>query len=201
MKRTFLVLFAALTLGSTLTVQARDKKTDGDSKERLTKQATRMASELKLDDKTQAWFIPLYAEYQDTLRSLRRPAEMCIQSKKGKACKQGQASDAKGQAPDVKGETPQAKLGRLQLTDAEALQRIEENFSRTEREVALKRVYMSRFQEKLTPQQLFAIFCRSSMQQRPQKGRPQGGMQGGGRPMGGFGGPQGGMQGGFSGDF
>lgn len=194
MKRTFLVLFAALTLGSTLTVQARDKKTDGDSKERLTKQATRMASELKLDDKTQAWFIPLYAEYQDTLRSLRRPVEMRAQSKKGKACKQGQA-------PDVKGETPQAKLGRLQFTDAEALQRIEENFSRTEREVALKRVYMARFQEKLTPQQLFVIFCRSSMQQRPQKGRPQGGMQGGGHPMGGFGGPQGGMQGGFGGDF
>lgn len=194
MKRTFLVLFAALTLGSTLTVQARDKKTDGDSKERLTKQATRMASELKLDDKTQAWFIPLYAEYQDTLRSLRRPVEMRAQSKKGKARKQGQA-------PDVKGETPQAKLGRLQLTDAEALQRIEENFSRTEREVALKRVYMARFQEKLTPQQLFVIFCRSSMQQRSQKERPQGGMQGGGRPMGGFGGPQGGMQGGFGGDF
>lgn len=201
MKRTFLVLFAALTLGSTLTVQARDKKTDGDSKERLTKQTTRMASELKLDDKTQAWFIPLYAEYQDTLRSLRRPVEMRVQSKKGKACKQGLASDANGQAPDVKGKTPQAKLGRLQLTDAEALQRIEENFSRTEREVALKRVYMARFQEKLTPQQLFVIFCRSSMQQRPQKGRPQGGMQGGGRPMGGFGGPQGGMQGGFGGDF
>lgn len=201
MKRTFWVLFAALTLGSTLTVQARDKKTDGDSKERLTKQATRMASELKLDDKTQAWFIPLYAEYQDTLRSLRRPVEMRVQSKKGKACKQGLASDANGQAPDVKGKTPQAKLGRLQLTDAEALQRIEENFSRTEREVALKRVYMARFQEKLTPQQLFVIFCRSSMQQRPQKGRPQGGMHGGGRPMGGFGGPQGGMQGGFGGDF
>lgn len=201
MKRTFLVLFAALTLGSTLTVQARDKKTDGDSKERLTKQATRMASELKLDDKTQAWFIPLYAEYQDTLRSLRRPVEMRAQSKKEKACKQGLASDANGQAPDVKGKTPQAKLGRPQLTDAEALQRIEENFSRTEREVALKRVYMSRFQEKLTPQQLFVIFCRSSMQQRPQKGRPQGGMQGGGRPMGGFGGPQGGLQGGFGGDF
>lgn len=201
MKRTFLVLFAALTLGSTLTVQARDKKTDGDSKERLTKQATRMASELKLDDKTQAWFIPLYAEYQDTLRSLRRPVEMHAQSKKGKACKQGLASDANGQAPDVKEKTPQAKLGRLQLTDAEALQWIEENFSRTEREVALKRVYMARFQEKLTPQQLFVIFCRSSMQQRPQKGRPQGGMQGGGRPMGGFGGPQGGMQGGFGGDF
>ena len=145
MKRTFLVLFAALTLGSTLTVQARDKKTDGDSKERLTKQATRMASELKLDDKTQAWFIPLYAEYQDTLRSLRRPVEMRAQSKKGKACKQGLASDANGQAPDVKGKTPQAKLGRLQFTDAEALQRIEENFSRTEREVALKRVYMARF--------------------------------------------------------
>lgn len=201
MKRTFLVLFAALTLGSTLTVQARDKKTDGDRKERLTKQATRMASELKLDDKTQAWFIPLYAEYQDTLRSLRRPVEMHAQSKKGKACKQGLASDANGQAPDVKGKTPQAKLGRLQFTDAEALQRIEENFSRTEREVALKRVYMARFQEKLTPQQLFVIFCRSSMQQRPQKGRSQGGMQGGGRPMGGFGGPQGGMQGGFGGDF
>ncbi|MEE1415495.1 MAG: hypothetical protein U0J92_08525 [Prevotellamassilia sp.] len=201
MKCTFLVLFAALTLGSTLTVQARDKKTDGDSKERLTKQATRMASELKLDDKTQAWFIPLYAEYQDTLRSLRRPVEMRVQSKKGKACKQGLASDANSQAPDVKGKTPQAKLGRLQLTDAEALQRIEENFSRTEREVALKRVYMARFQEKLTPQQLFVIFCRSSMQQRSQKGRPQGGMQGGGRPMGGFGGPQGGMQGGFGGDF
>ena len=196
MKRMLMVLFAALTLGSTLSVQARDKKGDGDRKEISTKQATRMASELKLDDKTQAWFIPLYAEYQDTLRSLRRPAGMPAPEKKDKASKQDQAPDAQGQAPDANDEKPQAKRGSKQLTDAEALQQIEENFSCTEREVALKRSYLARFKEKLTPQQLYTIFCRPAMQQRPQNGRSQGGMNGGGRPMGGFGGPMGGFGGG-----
>ncbi len=191
-----MVLFVALTLGSSLSVQARDKKTDGDRKELSTKQASRMASELKLDDKTQAWFIPLYAEYQDTLRSLRRPAGMPAPGQKGKASKQDPVPDAQGQAPEANGEKSEAKRGCKQLTDAEALQQIEENFSRTEREVALKRSYLARFKEKLTPQQLHTIFCRPAMQQRPQNGRPQGGMNGGGRQMGGFGGPMGGFGGG-----
>ena len=203
MKRMLMVLFAALTLGSTLSVQARDKKGDGDRKELSTKQATRMASELKLDDKTQAWFIPLYAEYQDTLRSLRRTAGMPEPEKRNKADKQDQVPEAQGEVPEAQGEAPegngeksQAKRDRKQLTDAEALQQIEENFSRTEREVALKRSYLARFKEKLTPQQLYTIFCRPAVQQRPQNGRPQGGMNGGGRPMGGFGGPMGGFGGG-----
>lgn len=177
MKRTLLSLFVALTLGTSLSAATRDKnpsdKNPGDRKELSTRQATRQAKELKLDDKTQAWFIPLYAEYQDTLRAVRSQGM--------------QRSKADGEKADKKKE-PQ------KLTDAEALQRIEQLFDNEEKTLTLKRAYYKRFKEKLTPQQLLSIFnqqARPAMPQgfnRQQRGGQMLGMPGQGMRQGGFGG-------------
>ena len=192
MKRIFLLLLVAFTMGSTLTLSARDKKEDKnerpDRKEAGTRQATRMATELKLSDELQKWFIPLYAEYQDTLRSVRRPA--------GKP--DGEKADKQKADKDSKDSE------RGKLTDEQATKRIEETFAQEEQELQLKRAYYARFKEKLTPQQMLTIFCRPAMNANrgPQQGgRPGGQMRQGGQ--GGFGGgmPQGGFGGGFGGDF
>ena len=180
-----IALLVALTLGmgTTATAQKQDKK-GGDRTEMRTKMATRMANELKLDDKTQAWFIPLYAEYQDTLRSVRREFTMkpAPEQLKPKADKDKEQTDKK----DNK-KAPKA------LTDAEAQKMIDNTFAREERELSLKRAYYDKFKAKLTPQQLVTIFCRKP-QQGMGAGRQQfGGRQGGMRQGGQFGGPQGGM--------
>lgn len=179
MKRTMIALLVALTLGSGMSVSARDKKTNNaaptDRKEMSTRMATRKATELKLDDNTQAWFIPLYAEYQDTLRSVKHL---------GMPAKQGKDEKADSKTKDSN-----------KLTDAEALQRIETIFDNEEKEIALKRAYFARFKEKLTPQQLLSIFGQQARPAMPQGFRRQGsnrqmpGMPGNGMNMGGFGGP------------
>ncbi len=180
MKRTILSLIVALSLGTTITAATLDKKDNSkDRKEMSTRQATRMASELKLDDKQQAWFIPLYAEYQDTLRSLRRP-------------------QGKPEAPnnEADGEKKKKEKKNAQLTNEEATKQIEQTFEREEMELKLKREYYAKFQQQLTPQQLHSIFCR---QATPNRGPQQGGNRQGGNngmhPGGGM------MPGGFGGGF
>lgn len=185
MKRSMIALLVALTLGmgTTATAQKPNKKY-GDRTEMRTKMATRMANELKLDDNTQAWFIPLYAEYQDTLRSVRReftikPAPELL---KPKADNDKEKTDKKN-----------SKKAPKALTDAEAQQIIDNTFAREERILSLKRVYYDKFKAKLTPQQLVTLFCskpnRDTVPGRQQFGGRQGGMRQGGQ----FGGPQGGM--------
>lgn len=185
MKRSMIALLVALTLGmgTTATAQKQNKK-DCDRTEMRTKMATRMANELKLDDKTQAWFIPLYAEYQDTLRSVRRefaikPAPELLKPKADNDKEQTDKKDCK--------KAPKA------LTDAEAQQMIDNTFAREERTLSLKRAYYEKFKAKLTPQQLVTLFC-SKPDRDAAPGRQQfGGRQGGMRQGGQFGGPQGGM--------
>lgn len=184
MKRSMIALLVALTLGmgTTATAQKQNKQY-GDRTEMRTKMATRMANELKLDDNTQAWFIPLYTEYQDTLRSVRRefaikPAPELL---KPKADNDKEKTDKKNskKAPKV-------------LTDAEAQQMIDNTFAREERILSLKRAYYDKFKAKLTLQQLVTLFCKPNRNTAP--GRQQfGGRQGGMRQGGQFGGPQGGM--------
>ncbi len=192
MKRFLLLLVAAFALCSTLTLSARDKKDDKserpDRKEAGTRQATRMASELKLSDELQKWFIPLYAEYQDTLRSVRRPAQKPENDK----------------ANGEKADKDKKDSERGKLTDEQATKRIEETFAQEEQELQLKRAYYARFKEKLTPQQMVTIFCRPAMNANrgPQQGgRPGGQMRQGGQPGFGGGMPQGGFGGGMGGDF
>ena len=184
MKRSMIALLVALTLGmgTTATAQKQNKQY-GDRTEMRTKMATRMANELKLDDNTQAWFIPLYTEYQDTLRSVRReftikPAPELLKPKADKDKEQTDKKDYK--------KAPKA------LTDAEAQQMIDNTFAREERVLSLKRAYYDKFKAKLTPQQLVTLFCKPNRNTAP--GRQQfGGRQGGMRQGGQFGGPQGGM--------
>lgn len=185
MKRSMIALLVALTLGMGTTATAqKPNKQYGDRTEMRTKMATRMANELKLDDNTQAWFIPLYAEYQDTLRSVRReftikPAPELL---KPKADNDKEKTDKKN-----------SKKAPKALTDAEAQQMIDNTFAREERVLSLKRAYYDKFKAKLTPQQLVTLFC-SKPNRGATPGRQQfGGRQGGMRQGGQFGGPQGGM--------
>lgn len=189
MKRSMIALLVALTLGMGTTATAqKPNKQYGDRTEMRTKMATRMANELKLDDNTQTWFIPLYAEYQDTLRSVRReftikPAPELL---KPKADNDKEKTDKKDCKKDCK-KAPKA------LTDAEAQQMIDNTFAREERLLSLKRAYYDKFKAKLTPQQLVTLFC-SKPNRGTASGRQQfGGRQGGMRQGGQFGGPQGGM--------
>lgn len=185
MKRSMIALLVALTLGMGTTATAqKPNKQYGDRTEMRTKMATRMANELKLDDNTQAWFIPLYAEYQDTLRSVRRefafkPTPELLKPKADNDKEQTDKKNSK-KAPKV-------------LTDAEAQQMIDNTFAREERVLSLKRAYYDKFKAKLTPQQLVTLFC-SKPDRGAAPGRQQfGGRQGGMRQGGQFGGPQGGM--------
>lgn len=164
MKRTLFTLLAALTLCVGVCAQTANRKQN--SKESLTKRATRMADELKLDDATQAWFVPIYAEYLDTLQAVSRRARI---------------TDANGKRKQQK-----------ELTDLEASQQLLNSFAAEEQAVALKRAYCERLKEKLTPQQLLTLFTRSdrpAMQRPPQSQmRPSGNFQQrGGMETGGFG--------------
>lgn len=185
MKRSMIALLVALTfgMGTTATAQKQNRK-NGDRTEMRTKMATRMANELKLDDNTQAWFIPLYAEYQDTLRSVRREFTIkpAPEQLKPKADNDKEKIDKKN-----------SKKAPKALTDAEAQQMIDNTFAREERVLSLKRAYYDKFKAKLTPQQLVTLFC-SKPNHGTAPGRQQfGGRQGGMRQGGQFGGPQGGM--------
>ncbi len=163
MKRTLFTLLAALTLCVGMCAQTATRRQN--SKESLTKRATRMADELKLDDAAQAWFVPIYAEYLDTLQTVNRQARI---------------TDANGKRKQQK-----------ELSDLEASQQLLNTFAAEEQAVALKRAYYERLKEKLTPQQLLTLFTRSDRptMQRPQQGqmRPGGNFQRGGMEMGGFG--------------
>ena len=163
MKRTLFTLLAALTLCVGMCAQTATRRQN--SKESFTRRATRMADELKLDDAAQAWFVPIYAEYLDTLQTVSRRARI---------------TDANGKRKQQK-----------ELSDLEASQQLLNTFAAEEQVVALKRAYYERLKEKLTPQQLLTLFTRSDRptMQRPQQGqmRPGGNFQRGGMEMGGFG--------------
>lgn len=176
MKKIILVMLAALVMGSGMSAQAQDdkkeKKQKKDRTEMLQKRASRLASELKLDDETTAWFTPLYVEYQDTLQAINRP-----------------------KMPKKDGEK---KSKKTELSDLEAYQLVEDVFAKSEKRVALQREYYKKFKEKLTAKQLVTIFVHENG--RPQGQRPQGQhpqMQGGGMQGGFPGGPDGGFGGGF----
>lgn len=133
MKRTLLMLFAAFTLGTTLNAQTKDTtptKQRPDRTEIMTKRVNRIADNLKLDDKTQAWFVPLYMEYQNEMRNIYR-------SVKNKTTKNAAVTS---------------------LNDQESLQLIENSFKMQEEKVKVQRKYYNKFKERLTPQQLVSIF-------------------------------------------
>lgn len=176
MKRTITLLLLALTLSTAASAQENQDRKPGqlpDRKEMATKHAERMAQQLKLDDQTKEWFLPIYVEYQDTLQSVNRPQQPAEKKKKKE---------------------------KETLSDEEALAKVESTFAAEETRVALRRAYYARFKEKLTAQQLMTIFCEQNrMPFRPMGNR--GNSRGqrpdfGGDAPGGFGG-----NGGFGGEF
>ena len=136
-------LLAAFVFCTGLCAQNADKKVKKERTqnrtERLQQQATRLADELKLDDQTQAWFVPLYVEYQDTLQAVARAVRPV---------------DANGKAKQKK-----------ELTDAESLVLLAKTFDKEERMLAIRRAYFEKFKDRLTPQQLVTVFTRL---ERPQ---------------------------------
>ncbi|MBO7295459.1 MAG: hypothetical protein J6U65_08620 [Bacteroidaceae bacterium] len=72
------------------------------------------------------------------------------------------------------------RVEKKDLNDAEILESIVNSFSRAEEEVAVKRTYFLKFQEKLTPQQLKDVFM-PRMNRSGQGGQRGGFNRGGGR--------------------
>lgn len=167
------MLLLALTLGTAANAQENEERRPAqmpDRKEMSAKHAERVAQQLKLDDKTKEWFLPIYVEYQDTLQALNRPQQPAEKKKKKET-----------------------------LTDEEALAKVESTFATEESRTALRRAYYARFKEKLTPQQLVTIFCdQNRMPFRPMgnRGNNRGQRPDFNGAPGGFGG-EGGFGGGF----
>ena len=175
MKR-FIFLFlaaAAFALGVSAQVAEGDRKGNGPRgrKEASLKQAERMAGRLKLEGETKQWFVPLYAEYRDTLAAVARTARP--------ARAQGEGGR------------------RAELTDMEAIETLARMFGAEEQTLALRREYFTRMKDRLTPQQLVVVFERGGYdgktraQRRPDGRRPNGGQFrqggfGGDAPNGGF---------------
>lgn len=175
MKR-FIFLFlaaAAFALGVSAQPAEGKRKGDGprDRKEASLKQAERMAGRLKLEGETKQWFVPLYAEYRDTLAAVARTARP--------ARAQGEGGR------------------RAELTDMEAIETLARMFGAEEQTLALRREYFTRMKDRLTPQQLVVVFERGGYdgkprpQQRSDGRRPNGGQFrqggfGGGAPNGDF---------------
>lgn len=155
MDKKILNLVLAVFLCVALAAQAQDdhRRRTPDAKPSMEQMAANMARRLKLDTETTAWFVPVYAAYQDTLASLRktvRPAKRCAD-----------------------------------MSETEALQAVENALKAAEDEIALKRTFLPVFKERLTPQQLAALFV-PSLRERGQRMPPKGA-----RPMRGQGGGQG----------
>lgn len=202
MKRNIFLLLFALTMGISASAQqdsdANDRRKS--QTERFERRATRMADNLKLDDKTQAWFVPLYAEYQQELSEANRIGRPAPQAPAA-TDRQADKKDGKDKK-DKKSKKADKSRQMKQMTDAEALSFIEGGFDRAEKRVAIQRSYFAKMKSKLTPQQLLTVFGRQA--EGPQMGdgqrRPQ---QTGDRRMdgrgGNFGGP--GSGDGFGGGF
>ncbi len=119
-------LFIAL-LGAGMCAQAQNLRINrGEMNQR---RAEALIKEMKLDEATKTWFMPLFKEYSDTLRNLNRKYR---QPKLGKE--------------------------NAEISEMEAARTIENSFKKAEAEVALKRAYYARFKEKLTDVQLLKVF-------------------------------------------
>ena len=175
MKRFIFLLLAAAAFALGVSAQPAEGKRKGDGprdrKEASLKRAERMASRLKLEGETKQWFVPLYAEYQDTLAAVARSARPARAEGEGKR--------------------------RAELTDMEAIETLARMFGAEEQTLALRREYFTRMKDRLTPQQLVVVFERGGFdgqprpQQRPDGRRPDGGQFhsggfGGGAPDGDF---------------
>lgn len=134
------------------------------------KRAAQLVKAMRLTDEDESWFTELYTEYQDTLNALR------------------QALRPQSQPEEVNGMKDMKKI-----SDDEALQMIQNQFTMEEKQVAVKRAYCEKFATRLTSKQLMLVFMGPAINgNRQREGQQQGGRMPG-MPMGpGFGGGWGG---------
>lgn len=173
---TLLLAFCALTAAAQESSdQRRERENNVDITEIYNRQATQLAKQMKLSGDTKDLFTILYLDYQNARHNAANP--------------EGGDSEGTEQQADLK-----------EITDDEALEMIEANFDRQEKQLAVDREYLPKFLEIITPAQAARLFLQQGMRptsgnQRGQGGGPDGGMGGG--PGGGMGGPGGGGPGGF----
>lgn len=172
------LLFVALALfsyaGTGIMAQENNSDADNDRKEKakefITKQAERMAKNLKLDDAKTKTFTDLLVEYRTQEMELRMSS----------AANRRQENRKK----------------RSQMTDAQADSLIQARFELEQKQLELKKTYYDKFRKDFTPSQLVNVFMPQprignnvrrprNFQNRP--GGPQGGFGG---PDGGFGAPR-----------
>ena len=146
--------------------QENNSDADNDRKEKakefITKQAERMAKNLKLDDAKTKTFTDLLVEYRTQEMELRMSS----------AANRRQENRKK----------------RSQMTDAQADSLIQARFELEQKQLELKKTYYDKFRKDFTPSQLVNVFMPQPLignnVRRP--GGPQGGFGG---PDGGFGAP------------
>lgn len=167
MKRiTFILLFfAAFTVAAFAQRPANGTRpANVDSKEVMQRRAERVAKKMDLEDGKKEWFVALYAEYQDTLRATR-------QAYRPQGSRAGNKQKSERKQQNLSTEAAQKELDQI--------------FQLEERLLALKRAYLARFSEQLTPQQMLHIFRANQVPGGVQSrnGRPAG-MRPGMQPRG-----------------
>lgn len=133
--------------------------------EMVQKQADRLAKEFNLTGDAKSKFLADYTAYREALISARNQKKAV-------------------------GEETLSEKKRKELTDAEATQLLEEQFTREAEQVAqsqlrleVKRNYYNLWKQQLTPQQLLKVFAERQRTQQQRTNDPRGGFG----PQGGFG--------------
>ncbi|MBO7558332.1 MAG: hypothetical protein J6T52_07535 [Bacteroidaceae bacterium] len=153
----------------------RERQNNMDITEQYNRQATRLVRSMKLDKSKEDVFTVLYLDYQNARHNAVNP-----------------------KGGDQEGREQQTNLENL--TEEQALDLIQKNFERQERQLAVDKEYFPKFQEILTNAQCAQIFINQF--RRPQTNNQRGGFGGGrGGGGGGFGGGGGGFGGGGFGGF
>jgi Spy/CpxP family protein refolding chaperone len=187
MKKTVLGALVALMFGTSVPALAQEPQggfggnDQQDMSEMIEKRATRLAKDMKLDDATKTKFVDLYKQYSNDLMGAMTQGN----KKSGDQAQQGD-NDKKDS----------------ELTDAEATQKIQESFDRSQQQIdrqvkqlQVKKAYYEKFKAFLTPQQLMKVM----IDQRGMRNRTGNNSNGMGNRMGGMGGPGGGFGGGMGG--
>ena len=150
----------------------RERRNDINLVEIYNRQAARLVKQMKLKDDQKDMFTALYLDYQNARHNAVNPT----------------GGDQEGQ---------EMRVDLENISDDDALELIQKNFDRQEKQLAVDREYLPKFLEIITPAQAANVFIMRPG--RPGGGEGRNGGRGGGRPGGGFGGPGGGPGGGFGG--
>lgn len=137
------LLVGALLTASSLCAQAQPKANDKTpdkprwtAEELMQRKAEHMASTLMLDEKSEAKFVMLYAQYLKEL----------------KECRERYREEA------PRPEREKLREPREPLTDAEIEKRIENRFNRQRQMLDIREKYYKDFKKMLTPKQLLKVF-------------------------------------------